>query len=39
MAKIGVMMSADCADEEMSSHFGKAEWILVADTEKRMPRS
>jgi len=34
MAKIGVMMSADRADEEMSSHFGKAEWIMVADTEK-----
>ena len=33
MAKIGVMMSADRADEAMSSHFGKAEWILVADTE------
>ena len=33
MAKIGVMMSADRADEEMSSHFGKAEWIMVADTE------
>jgi len=33
MAKIGVMMSADRADEKMSSHFGKAEWIMVADTE------
>jgi predicted Fe-Mo cluster-binding NifX family protein len=33
MAKIGVMMSADRADEAMSSHFGKAEWIMVADTE------
>jgi predicted Fe-Mo cluster-binding NifX family protein len=27
------MMSADRADEEMSSHFGKAEWIMVADAE------
>ena len=33
MAKIGVMMSADCADEVMSPHFGKAEWIMVTDTE------
>ena len=33
MSKIGVMISADRADGQMSSHFGKAEWILVADTE------
>jgi predicted Fe-Mo cluster-binding NifX family protein len=33
MGKIGVMMSADRADGQMSSHFGKAEWIMVADTE------
>jgi predicted Fe-Mo cluster-binding NifX family protein len=33
MSKIGVMMSADRVDEKMSSHFGKAEWIMVADTE------
>lgn len=33
MSKIGVMMSADRADGRMSSHFGKAEWIMVADTE------
>ena len=31
MSKIGVMMSADRADEPMSSHFGKAEWIMVAN--------
>jgi predicted Fe-Mo cluster-binding NifX family protein len=37
MAKIGVMMSADRADEEMSSHFGKAEWIMVADTDTPVP--
>jgi predicted Fe-Mo cluster-binding NifX family protein len=35
MSKIGVMMQADHADEQMSSHFGKAEWILVVDTENR----
>jgi predicted Fe-Mo cluster-binding NifX family protein len=33
MSKVGVMMSADSVDEKMSSHFGKAEWIMVADTE------
>jgi predicted Fe-Mo cluster-binding NifX family protein len=33
MSKIGVMMSADRADGRISSHFGKAEWIMVADTE------
>jgi predicted Fe-Mo cluster-binding NifX family protein len=33
MAKLGVMMSADGVDENMSLHFGKAEWIMVADTE------
>jgi predicted Fe-Mo cluster-binding NifX family protein len=37
MSKIGVMMSADCADGLMSSHFGKAEWVMVADTENRDP--
>jgi predicted Fe-Mo cluster-binding NifX family protein len=37
MAKIGVMMSADRADEKMSSHFGKAEWIMVADTDSPAP--
>lgn len=35
MSKIGVMMSADNADEQMSSHFGKAEWIMIANTENR----
>jgi predicted Fe-Mo cluster-binding NifX family protein len=37
MAKVGVMMSADRADEKMSSHFGKAEWIMVADTDGPAP--
>ncbi len=31
MSKIGVMMSANRADEHMSSHFGKAEWIMVTN--------
>ena len=33
MSKIGVMMSADRAGEQMSSHFGKAEWVMTVDTE------
>lgn len=33
MSRIGVMMSVDRADGQMSSHFGKAQWIMVADTE------
>jgi predicted Fe-Mo cluster-binding NifX family protein len=37
MSKIGVMMSADRADAPMSSHFGKAEWIMVADTDNPVP--
>lgn len=37
MGKIGVMMSAGRADGQMSSHFGKAEWIMVADKENRLP--
>ena len=27
MSKIGVMMSAERAEGQMSAHFGKAEWI------------
>jgi predicted Fe-Mo cluster-binding NifX family protein len=33
MSKIGVMMSGDSADAQMSSHFGKADWIMIADTD------
>jgi predicted Fe-Mo cluster-binding NifX family protein len=33
MSKVAVMMSAERADGPMSSHFGKAEWIMIADTE------
>jgi predicted Fe-Mo cluster-binding NifX family protein len=33
MSKVGVMMSEDRADGTMSSHFGKAEWVMIADTE------
>ena len=35
MSKVGVMMSMDRADAPMSTHFGKAEWIMVAETENR----
>jgi predicted Fe-Mo cluster-binding NifX family protein len=31
------MMSADCADGQMSSHFGRAEWIMVSDAENAVP--
>ncbi len=34
MSIIGVMMAEDRADAQISSHFGKAQWIMVADTEK-----
>ena len=37
MSKIGVMMSADRADGQMSSHFGKAEWIMVSGAENAVP--
>jgi predicted Fe-Mo cluster-binding NifX family protein len=33
MSKIGVMMSSESADGQMSSHFGKAEWIMVSDAD------
>ncbi len=37
MAKVAVMMAADRADGTMSSHFGKAEWIMIAGTEGGAP--
>ena len=37
MSKIGVMMSANRADGQMSSHFGKAEWMMVSDAENAVP--
>ena len=37
MGKVAVMMSADRADGTMSSHFGKAEWIMIAGTEGGAP--
>jgi predicted Fe-Mo cluster-binding NifX family protein len=33
MSKIAVMMTAEKADEPMSLHFGKAEWLMIADAE------
>jgi predicted Fe-Mo cluster-binding NifX family protein len=36
MSKVAVMMSADNANEPMSSHFGKAEWIMIADTDSSL---
>ncbi len=37
MGKVAVMMEADRADGPMSSHFGKAEWIMIAGTECGVP--
>lgn len=37
MSKVAVMMSAERADGSMSSHFGKAEWIMVAEAESQVP--
>ena len=31
MGRVAVMMAANRADSLMSSHFGKAEWIMIAD--------
>ena len=33
MGKVAVMMSENQVNAQMSSHFGKAEWVMVADTE------
>src|SRR6266702_5560058 len=35
MSKIAVMMSANRTDAPLSAHFGRAEWIMIADTEAR----
>jgi predicted Fe-Mo cluster-binding NifX family protein len=37
MSRIAVMMTVDRADGPMSSHFGKAEWIMIAGTETGAP--
>ena len=33
MSKVAVMMSENNVKAQMSPHFGKAEWVMVADTE------
>ena len=33
MSKIAVMMLDNNVNAQMSAHFGKAEWVMVADTE------
>lgn len=38
MSKVAVMMMAESAVEPISSHFGKAEWIMIADTESASHR-
>ena len=35
MSKVAVMMSENQVKSQMSSHFGKAEWVMVADTDSR----
>ena len=37
MGKVGVMMSENRVDAQMSSHFGKAEWIMVIETDNPVP--
>jgi predicted Fe-Mo cluster-binding NifX family protein len=37
MGKVAVMMAAGRADGPMSGHFGKAEWIMIANTEGGVP--
>lgn len=33
MSKVAVMMSENNVKAQMSAHFGKTEWVMVADTE------
>jgi predicted Fe-Mo cluster-binding NifX family protein len=33
MSKVAVMMSENQVKAKMSSHFGKAEWVMVVDTD------
>lgn len=33
MSKVAVMMSENSIEAPMSSHFGKANWVMTADTE------
>jgi predicted Fe-Mo cluster-binding NifX family protein len=35
MSKVAVMMSENQVNAQMSSHFGKAEWVMVADMDSR----
>lgn len=37
MGKIAVMMSAGRSDARMSSHFGKAEWIMISEQDGAAP--
>jgi predicted Fe-Mo cluster-binding NifX family protein len=31
MSKVGIMMDTDRSDGRLSAHFGKAEWMMMAD--------
>jgi predicted Fe-Mo cluster-binding NifX family protein len=35
MSRVAVMMSRNSVDAEMSSHFGKTEWVMATDTESK----
>lgn len=35
MSKVGIMMDTDRSDGRLSAHFGKAEWMMLADPEEK----
>ena len=37
MSKVAVMMSENRLEGQMSSHFGKAEWVMIANTDSDAP--
>lgn len=37
MSKVAVMLSVDRPEGAMSSHFGKAKWFMIVDTEGGSP--
>ena len=37
MGRVAIMMSAGQPNAPMSSHFGKAEWIMISGTESTTP--
>jgi predicted Fe-Mo cluster-binding NifX family protein len=37
MSKVAVMMSENRVEGQMSSHFGKAKWVMFVDTDNPVP--